>query len=46
MFAMLEKLAGIPGVSGQEGQVAKEICQLIHGYCDYHIDALGNIIAF
>ena len=46
MLNILERLSAVPGVSGWEDEVRGEIMALIAGYCEYEIDALGNLIAY
>lgn len=46
MLEHLEKLCTLNGISGDENEVRDYICTQIEGKCEYHIDALGNIIAF
>ena len=46
MFNTLKELCIINGVSGQEGKVAEYITKRIDGKCDFHIDNLGNVVAF
>ena len=46
MFEILESLCGIDGVSGDEDRVREFIISKIDGFCQWKIDALGNIIAF
>lgn len=41
----LEKLCGLPGVSGDEEAVRREILREISPYCQCATDALGNLIA-
>lgn len=43
---LLKKLSDIPGVSGDEKNVRAEIEKQIEKYCEYNVDALGNLIAF
>jgi endoglucanase len=43
---ILERLCGVPGVSGCEDKVRDEIVSLIKDYCEYETDALGNLIAY
>lgn len=45
IFETIEKLCGLPGVSGNEDAVRAEIIRMIEGKCSYRIDALGNILA-
>ena len=45
MIQNLEKLCSISGISGREKAVSAEIEQQIKGYCEYHYDNLGNLIA-
>lgn len=46
VFELLERLCGLPGVSGWEDTVREEILRCIKGCCDSRVDALGNIIVF
>ena len=46
MFNRLHTLCEIDGISGQETAVAQAVIAQIEGHCDYHIDPLGNIVAF
>ncbi|WP_066455249.1 M42 family metallopeptidase [Anaerotruncus rubiinfantis] len=46
LYKYIERLSGIPGVSGNEEQVRYEILRMIEGKCLYKVDALGNILAF
>ena len=46
MIQILERLSGIPGVSGWEHAVRDEIIAMIKDYCEYEMDALGNLIAY
>ena len=41
-----QELCALSGISGDEGKVAEYITNRIKDYCDYHIDGLGNLIAF
>ncbi|MDO5560768.1 MAG: M42 family peptidase [Oscillospiraceae bacterium] len=42
----LKELSDLYGVSGFEDNVRDYICTIIKGKCEYHIDNLGDIIAF
>lgn len=46
MMQMLNNLCAINGTSGREDEVRKEIISLIEGKCEYHVDPMGNLIAF
>lgn len=46
MLKLLEKLCNVDGTSGDEGSVRDLIISEINGFCEWHTDALGNIIAF
>lgn len=46
MIKLVEKLSTLNGVSGDESIVANAIIEEIKDFCEYKIDALGNIIAF
>ena len=46
MLTNLEELSMLDGVSGNEDAVRKYICNIIKDKCEYHIDNLGNVIAF
>lgn len=46
LMELVERLSLPAGVSGDESAVAKVITGELQGRCEYHIDALGNIIAF
>lgn len=46
IYELLERLSGLPGVSGCEEAVRYEILRQIEGHCIYRVDALGNILAF
>ena len=46
MIELIKKLSAVNGTSGDESQVASVIIDEIKDYCDYKIDALGNLIAF
>ena len=45
LTALLEELCLLPGPSGDEGLVRERILQLLQGYADCTVDALGNILA-
>lgn len=45
MYNDLKELCLLSGISGEENEVREYILSRIRGYCDYEIDALGNIIA-
>ncbi len=45
LTALLEELCMLPGPSGDEGPVRERILQLLDGYADCTVDALGNILA-
>lgn len=46
LLKTMEELALLPGISGDEGAVAKYITDSIKNHCDYKMDNLGNIIAY
>lgn len=46
VFECIEALSRLPGVSGCEDAVRAEIIRRIDGYCEYRVDALGNLLAF
>ncbi len=46
MTELVKQLCMLDGTSGDEGAVRDFIIEKINGHCDWHIDALGNIIAF
>ncbi len=46
MIKLIEKLSTLNGVSGDENIVANAIIAEIKDFCEYRIDALGNVIAF
>ncbi|MDD6479181.1 MAG: M42 family peptidase [Oscillospiraceae bacterium] len=46
MTELLKKLCLLDGVSGNEENVSSAIISEIDGHCDWHLDNLGNIIAF
>lgn len=46
MIKLIERLSNLNGVSGDESFVANAIIEEIKNFCEYRIDALGNIIAF
>jgi len=43
---LLEKLCQLNGTSGDEGKVRDFIISEIKDYCEYTVDALGNVIAY
>ena len=45
MFDNLKDLCDLCGASGNEEKVREYIISQIDGFCDYHVDSLGNIIA-
>lgn len=45
LTALLEELCMLSGPSGDEGPVRERILQLLEGYADCTVDALGNILA-
>lgn len=45
MYNDLKQLCLLSGISGDEDRVRDFIISRIDGCCDYHVDALGNIIA-
>ena len=46
MLDMIKTLSLLCGTSGRETKVRDYIISQIDGKCDWHVDALGNIIAF
>lgn len=46
MVELLKKLCSLDGVSGNEKHVRDFIISEIKDFCDYKIDALGNLICF
>lgn len=46
MLDLLKELCTLSGPSGSEGCVRDFIISKIEGFCEYHTDNLGNIIAF
>jgi len=46
MFENLKELCQLCGVSGNEEKIREYIISQIRDYCEYSVDALGNIIAF
>lgn len=46
MFNNLKKLCLLNGTSGNENEVREYIINQIKDHAEYHVDALGNIIAF
>lgn len=46
MLDLLKELCTLSGPSGNEGLVREFIISKIEGFCEYHTDNLGNIIAF
>lgn len=46
MLDMLRELSEIDGASGDEGAVRDYIISKIKGFCEYHVDNIGNLIAF
>lgn len=46
MLELLRELCELDGTSGDEGAVRECIIKHIDGFCDWHIDPLGSIIAF
>ncbi len=46
MINLIRKLSLVNGASGDESKIASVIIDEIKDYCEYSIDALGNIIAF
>lgn len=46
MLDLIEKLSMLKGVSGDESAVAACIIEEIQGHCEYHLDGLGNLLAF
>lgn len=46
MLKHLKNLCAINGISGDEGKVRDYICSQLDGKAEYHIDNLGNVIAF
>lgn len=46
MLNYLKRLCNINGISGDEGKVREYICSQLDGRAEYHVDNLGNVIAF
>ena len=46
MINLLKELCTLNGTSGNEGAVREYIISNIKDFCEYKVDALGNIIAF
>ncbi len=46
MVELIQSLCGLPGPSGMEDTVRAHIISRIDGHCEYHVDPLGNLIAF
>lgn len=46
MLEILKSLCELDGTSGDEGAVRDKIISYIDGFCEWSVDALGNIIAF
>lgn len=46
ILEIIKSLSDIPGVSGDEKLVREEIINYIKNYCEYNIDALGNVVAY
>ncbi len=46
MIKLLSDLCTLNGASGSETPVRNKIISEIDGFCDWHVDALGNIIVF
>ena len=46
MLDEIRKLCTLNGISGNEDRVREYIKSCLEGKCEYHSDALGNIIAF
>ncbi|MBR3535529.1 MAG: M42 family peptidase [Oscillospiraceae bacterium] len=46
MLNEIKALCALNGISGNEDRVREYILNRIKGKCEYHTDALGNIIAF
>lgn len=46
MFEILENLCNTDGTSGDEAAVRDLIIKYIDGFCEWRVDALGNIIVF
>ena len=46
MFELLEKLCLTDGTSGDENAVRDVIISYIDGFCDWHIDNLGNMLVW
>ena len=46
MLKLLKELCTLSGPSGNEGSVRDFIISQIDGFCEYHTDNIGNIIAF
>ena len=46
LMDLTKSLTDIDGISGDESRVRDFIIEHIKDYCDYHVDPLGNLIAF
>ncbi len=46
MLKTIEQLCALAAPSGAEETVRSAIIEMIKGYCEYHTDALGNLIVF
>lgn len=46
MLETVKTLCGLNGISGREDKVREYIISQIKDYCEYSVDALGNLIAF
>lgn len=46
MFENLRQLCELDGISGREDSVREMIISLIDPFCDWHVDPMGNLIAF
>ena len=46
MLELLKELCTLSGPSGNEGSVRDFIISQIDGFCEYHTDNIGNILAF
>ncbi len=46
MLELLMELCSKDGVSGNECDIRNAIIKKIDGHCEYHVDGMGNIIAF
>lgn len=46
VLKLLRELCALSGASGNESPIREKIISEIDGFCDWHVDPLGNIIVF